>query len=318
MPEAVAVALDVGGTKVAAGLVSAGGDVLHEQRDRYPLQDRRTGGPGLELTLAAASAMLALAAERGLDVVGIGAGFPEYVDADGGLGSRDVLQWQAQPLVELGRIAPGLPCTVDSDVRLAALAEARCGAGAGLESFLYVTLGTGISSTFVLRGEPWAGARGEAIALGELAVPGPVDAGWPGTLEQYASGSGIARRYAQRSGAQVDGADQVLQLAGRGDAAAAEILGAAGTAIGLVLGDLVCVLDPAAVILGGGLGSAGGAVERALRAAFAARLSARPGAPPLHVAKLGPRAGLVGAGLVVHERRAAAQRAPTSRVARKR
>src|SRR5690349_2637270 len=185
MPEPVAIALDVGGTKVAAGLVTAEGRIVRQQRT----PQEPVGRPDREPTLAAARTMLAEAADRRLEVVGIGAGFPEYVGADGLLRSSDVMQWHAQPLGELGRLAPGVLCTVDSDVRVAALAEARCGAGAGLESFLYVTLGTGLSSTFVLHGRPWAGARGEAIALGELGVPASLDAGWRGNVEQYASGT---------------------------------------------------------------------------------------------------------------------------------
>jgi len=305
MPEPVAIALDVGGTKVAAGLVTAEGRIVRQQRT----PQEPVGRPDLEPTLAAARTMLAEAADRRLEVVGIGAGFPEYVGADGLLRSSDVMQWHAQPLGELGRLAPGVLCTVDSDVRVAALAEARCGAGAGLESFLYVTLGTGLSSTFVLRGRPWAGARGEAIALGELGVPASLDAGWRGNVEQYASGTGIARRYPDRVG----GADEVERLAADGDATAAEVLRTAAEALGHVIGDVVCVLDPAAVVLGGGLGTADGALGRALRSAFSRRLSARPDAPPLLIAALGPGAGLVGAGLVAH-----AQRAPTSSVARNR
>jgi predicted NBD/HSP70 family sugar kinase len=87
------------------------------------------------------------------------------------------------------------------------------GAGAGLPTFLYVTLGTGLSSTFVLGGKPVAGRRGEAIGLGELGVSSSVDPGWTGNLEQFASGRGIGTRYSTRRLLATVGSDHVEQRA---------------------------------------------------------------------------------------------------------
>ena len=305
MAETAAVAVDAGGSKVASGLVSAAGEVLAERVDVHPAGAR----PYIDVALAGARAMLAQARSAGIEVVAIGAGFPEYVDGAGTLRSREVLEWDVQPHEALAEIGAGLPCVVESDVRAAALAEARCGAGAGLQSFLYVILGTGLSSCLVLGGEPWAGTRGEAIALGELGVAAAVDPRWDGNLEQFAAGSGIARRYAALTGTVTAGALDVERRAADGDGAAQQILDTAGRALGVALADLVRVLDPAAVIVGGGLGSAAGATHRALAAAYAGRLASRPGAPPLNRASLGARAGLVGAGLAAHER-AGRRRAP--------
>ncbi|MFJ4689058.1 ROK family protein [Streptomyces sp. NPDC091377] len=290
----VTAALDVGGTKIAAGLVAADGTVLH--RDERPTAvEGRLRDPGLAGTVAAARALLAEADRRGLTVVALGAGFPEYVAADGTLTSREVLAWDIQPEKVLRAELPSARVTIGSDVRCGALGEARYGAGRGLDDFLYVSLGTGLSSTLVLGGTPVPGRRGEAIALGEFEVPASVDPGWGGTLEGYCSGRGIGDRRTALGGVTTAGAREVTDLADRGDPAAARVLASAGAALGTVLAMAVRLLDPAAIVLGGGLGTAPGPMRSALESAYAERGAARPDAPPLVTAALGPAAGLIGA-----------------------
>ncbi|WP_445528764.1 ROK family protein [Streptomyces cyslabdanicus] len=290
-------ALDVGGTKIAAGLVTADGTLLH--RRELPTATAAGGGlrdPGLTGTARAARALLDDAARLGVTVTALGAGFPEYVDADGELTSREVLAWDVQPAAVLAAVAaPGLPVAVGSDVRCGALGEARHGVGRGLPDFLYVSLGTGLSSTVVLDGRPVAGRRGEAIALGEWEVPASVDRDWRGNLEQYCSGRGIGARRTACGGSPVPGAREVTALALSGDSAAARVLVTAGQALGTVLGHLVRVLDPSAIVLGGGLGAGDGPLHAALRETYAHTTRSRPAPPPIHRAALGPDAGLIGA-----------------------
>ncbi|MFE4663676.1 ROK family protein [Streptomyces sp. NPDC056716] len=290
----VTAALDVGGTKIAAGLVAADGTVVHRE-ERPTAVEGRLRDPGLAGTVAAARALLAEAGRRGLTVVALGAGFPEYVSADGLLTSREVLAWDVQPLKLLRAELPGAPVTVGSDARCGALGEARHGAGAGLDSFFYVSLGTGLSSALVLGGTPVPGRRGEAIALGEFEVPASVDPGWRGSLEGYCSGRGIGDRRTALGGATTPGAREVAELADRGDPVAAHVLASAGAALGAVLAMTVRLLDPAAIILGGGLGTARGPLRSAIDSAYTERAAARPDAPPLLTAALGPAAGLIGA-----------------------
>ncbi|MEU9335624.1 ROK family protein [Streptomyces sp. NPDC048290] len=290
----VTAALDIGGTKIATGLVTADGTVLHHT-ERPTAVEGRLRDPGLHGTVTAARSLLAEAGRRGLTVVALGAGFPEYVAADGRLTSREVLAWDVQPGKLLGAELPGVPVTVGSDVRCGALGEAHHGAGAGREDFLYVSLGTGLSSAYVRHGTPLPGRRGEAIALGEFEVPASVDPGWRGNLEQYCSGRGIGDRRTALGGATTPGAREVIARAAQGDPVADHVLATAGAALGTVLAMAVRLLDPAAIILGGGLGSAPGPVRSALEAAYAERTGARPDAPPLLTAALGPAAGLIGA-----------------------
>lgn len=243
--------------------------------------------------VAEAAATLAEAARaRGLALRGAGAGFPEYVTSDGQLTSSEVLDWDEQPATVLARTLPGLSVHVDSDVRCGARGEALWGAGATLPGFLYVSLGTGLSSTLVLDGRPVPGHRGEAIALGEFGVPVSVDPAWQGNLERYASGRGIGERLG------LAGAREADSLAASGDPDAAHVLDTAGRALATTLVWLVRLLDPPALVLGGGLGCAPvPGLHTPLTETWHKSLSAtgRPAPPPLLTARTGPDAGLLGA-----------------------
>ena len=315
----VTLGLDVGGTKVAGGLVDATGEVLH--RLSAPTERDGLRDPGFAVSLPLARRLLDLAAAKGLLVHGIGLGVPEYVAAGGRVTSAEVMGWDAQPAAAFGAL--GLPVTVQSDVRCGALAEARHGAGRGAGSFLYVSVGTGISSTFVLDGVPWPGARGEAIALGELPVSATLAPGGPPTLEPFASGAAILHRYlaaAERAPADPDPTagepddepvDRPLarpidrpvdgpgidRAATQGDPLAVRVIDSSAQALAAALHSAVALLDPERVVLGGSLGTSNGRWAHALRDGYAALTARRPGAPALVPAALGPDAGIIGAAL---------------------
>ncbi|MFE4255382.1 ROK family protein [Streptomyces sp. NPDC056910] len=296
----VVVALDVGGTTLSGGLVAEDGAVLCAA-ERPAVRDGARD-PGLHGTMALARELTVRAQGMGAEVVGIGAGFPEYVSQVGTLTSRDVIGWDEQPAGLLAPLVPGRPVVVESDVRCGALAEARTGSGRGLGSFLYVSLGTGLSASFVQDGRVWAGQRGEALGLGTWPVHGVL----PPDLEGYASGSGIAARYSAVTGSAVAGARAVVARAEAGDAAAFDVLSTAGGALGTALAWAVALLDPAAIVLGGGLGTVGGLLDESMRTAYAAH-ARRRGRPPVRRAELGARSGLVGAALAAWEHTADAR-----------
>lgn len=302
----VTAGIDVGGTKIAAGLVAADGTIV-VRRERPTATAGRLRDLGLAGTTGAIADLLAEAAARGLDVAGLGVGLPEYVAADGLVTSREVLAWDDQPLDTLDTALKaagleGVPRAVGSDVRCGALGEAAHGAGRDLGDFLYVSLGTGLSSAFVIDRTVWPGARGEAIALGEFEVPASVAPDFTGNLEQFASGRGIGDRYTALGRTPAPGAREVTALAADGDPDAADVLDTAGRALGTVLAAAVRLLDPSAVVLGGGLGTTDGPVAAALTRTYTALTAARPGPPPLRRAELGPDAGLIGAALLPVER----------------
>jgi len=293
------IGLDVGGTKIAGGLVSPEGAIID-----LVIVDTRVEGrpdPGLRRTRRVAEELLRRAGTAGYDLDGIGAGFAEYVSPDGRLTSRLVLDWETQPaalLADLGAV------TVESDVRCGAIAEAvhGAGAGAGHAGMLYLSVGTGISSTYVQGTLPLRGHRGEAIAFGELPVAPDVEPTAALTLEQFASGDGISSRFKTLTGEPAEGARPCLVAAEQGQPGAQAIVGSAARAVAAALAWAVGLFDPAVVVVGGGIGTSGGQWERELRCEFARRNLMRPQPPPLLIATLGPHAGVVGAA-EAHRRR---------------
>ncbi|MHA7135213.1 ROK family protein [Oerskovia turbata] len=291
--------LDVGGTKIAGVIVDPDGRIV--LRSTAPTATPDGPDAGGRVTLAVVEALLTEAREAGLDVGAIGAGYPEYVSRDGRLTSTMVLPDAHESERQLRAL--GLPLVIESDVRAAALAEATVGAASGASSSLYVSLGTGVSCAFTLDGAVVAGARGEALALGELDVPLRAVAGLSdaaasraeaaeSNLEGFASGAGVAMRYTARTGRRVRGASEVVAI---DDDVAREVLVSAGAALGAAIASLVGVVDPEVVVLGGGLGCSGGVIVDALLESYTQRSSARPGPPPVRIAQCGPDAGVLGA-----------------------
>lgn len=292
--EDTVLSIDIGGTKTLVGLVTRSGEVIREA----VRPTRCAGGEEIERALRFGCEFAASSLRSA--PIAVVAGVPEYVTAGGLVDSCEVLSWRRQPaealqeivskpgaLVPNGPLGERIPTAIGSDVRLGALGEARHGAGSGLASFLYVSLGTGLSSAFVLDSVPWAGARGQAIALGEFAVA-------PGmNLERTSSGTAISERYAAATGERVTG-QEIVSRAGRGDAAAAAVLNSAGEALGDALADATELLDPHGIVVGGGLGSADTPVMDAARARYEARTRRRPGAAPLLSAACGEQSALLG------------------------
>jgi glucokinase len=300
MTRNVVLGLDVGGTKVAGGLVDAEGTILLARERSALVEGARD--PGLKVTLTLAQEMVAQAEDAGLAVDGIGAGFPEYVDLEGRLTSREVIAWTEQPAEMLARLGP---VTVESDVRCAALGEGVRGVAHGLGSYAFVIVGTGLSYALVEDGRVRHGARGEAIALGELEVSRHVEETSAILLERYASGEGIRERYESRTGRRPGGAAEVFSWAASGDQDAISIVRSAGQALGEGLATLVRLLDPGAVVVGGGVSRSSGPWRQELESTYMARLSSRSAPPPILWAELGSAAGIVGAA-IAHRQRIAA------------
>lgn len=299
MGEDWAVGLDVGGTKIAAGLIGfPSGRVL--ERRVIPTNAGRGGQAVLANALGLARGLLEEAAARDLRPVGIGVGVAELVDLEGNVTSAHNIPWQGLP-VQSG-FASLAPAVVESDVRAAALGEALLGAGQTLQTFAYVTVGTGISACLVQDGRPYAGSRGNAVVLasGAYGLECPHCGDWAErVLENYASGPGLVARYG-RGAIQ---AEEVLVAAASGDPKAAEVVASAGRALGYAVGLLVNLLDPEAVIVGGGLGLAGGlywdSLVEHMRHAVWSRHTRELTVLP---ARLGVDAGLMGAAAVAWQK----------------
>jgi glucokinase len=270
------VGLDIGGTKIAAGLIDDGGRIVRSRRTPTPSR----GGPD---ALEAASALVH-ELRAGADVQAVGVGAPGVIDPATGtvVSATDTLaRWGGIELrAELER-RTRLPVVVDNDVRAAALGEARAGAARGFGTTLVVSVGTGIGGAIVKDGRPRRGGHGTAGEIAHLLAGehGPIACGCgrPDHIEAVASGRAIA----------------AAQQAGHSDA-----LTHAATVLGRVLGGLACAIDVDAIVVGGGVTQAGGAFLQPLTDAV--RVETLPALRELPVlrAALGADASLVGAGLL--------------------
>ncbi len=295
-PAAYAIGIDVGGTKVVAALIECQRGVVR-QRHAFATRAERPGAAVLADVVALAQQLVAESPDGGRTPIGIGVA--ELVGPDGTITSGHTIAWNGLRLAQA--FGHSAPVVVESDVRAHARAEAALGAGHGYKSFVFVTIGTGISNCLVQDGEPWRGAQGNALVLAtgvqtfyhaEMSAPTRFD------LEGFASGAGLAARYALASGQPVARAEVVLAAAEAGDKQATQIVASAATALGSALGWLVNVLDPHAIVVGGGLGSAPGRYWEVLLAATRAHIWATGSRDlPIVQAALGADAGVIGAAL---------------------
>jgi glucokinase len=298
---AYAIGLDVGGTKIAAGIVALhSGEIL--ERRMIPTCPERGGAAVLDDVFTLAQALYAEAEVNRVHVTGVGVGVAELVDHAGNITSCHTIAWEGMAVRErLGQLAPA---AIEADVRAHALAEARYGAGRPYQLFAFVTVGTGISCCLVQDGRPYAGARGNALIL--ASSPLTTVCTTCGTvlrpvLEEFASGPALVSRYNQAIGGHAARAEDVIAAADAGNAAAIEIVITAGAALGVGVGWLVNVLDPEAVIVGGGLGLAGGLYWESFVATTREHIWAAGSRDlPILMAELGSDAGLIGAALAGH------------------
>ncbi|MEV5557419.1 ROK family protein [Nonomuraea wenchangensis] len=283
------VALDVGGTSMKGGLVSDSGKVLLSERRPTP----RTEGGGA--VVAAISDFIGhLAAAGDGEPAGVGLAVPGLVSEHAAIYATN-LGWRDVPASAFTTL--DIPVMLGHDVRTGGLAESVLGAGRDVADFLFLPIGTGIAGATVIRGEPYGGSSGWAGEIGHTPVfpDGEQCAcGQFGCLETYASAASVGRRYSQRAGLEGVRAEQVVTS---DDPIAIEIWDEAVEALSLALATYTLLLDPSAIVLGGGLAEAGPALFDPVRTRLVKRLAFRD-APPLLPAALGVDAGMLGAALL--------------------
>lgn len=305
----LACGIDVGGTKISGGVVDEDGSVVEELRVVSPATDAEA------IEDAIASLVTELRSRHEIAAVGVGAA--GYVDkARAVVMFAPNIAWRDVNLKAELEQRIGLPVVVENDANAAAWGEFTYGAGHDIDDLLMVAVGTGVGGGLVLDGELYRGAFGVGAEIGHMrVVPDGIlcGCGNRGCLEQYASGSALVRevRSAARAGSLL--AARVLERAGgdpdkitgplvteaarAGDPFAVEQLELLGRWLGEGIASLTAVLDPAVVVIGGGVSEAGDLLLAPVRSAFASQLTGRGHRPVLDIrkARLGNRAGLIGA-----------------------
>jgi glucokinase len=292
------IGVDLGGTKILAGVVDRAGAVGRRRETPTPTSSQS------ELLQALESAVAELMED---DVAALGFGIPSTIDQRSGRAVSSV----NIPLADLdlrARIGDrfGLPVGLDNDANAATLAEWAHGAGRGTRHMVMLTLGTGVGGGLILDGRPYRGAIGAGAELGHMVIDldGPPCQGsctGRGHLESLASGRAATLMAQEAFGPAVD-AHRLVRLAREGDATAVELLATLGRRLGAALGSLVNIFNPELIVIGGGFSAAGDFLLDPAREVLQ-REALHPGREFVRIvrAELGTAAGLVGAGLVAFE-----------------
>jgi glucokinase len=294
-----AIGVDLGGTKILAGVITRSGEILrrHERPTPQDTQERV-----IEELEAAVAELL------DDQVAAIGFGVPSPIDQRRGV----VVECVNVPLVD----APlrdhmqtrfGLPVGLDNDANAAAIAEWRAGAGRGVDDLVMLTMGTGLGGGVITNGHPFRGAHGGGVELGHVVI---VHDGRPcqgacrgrGHLEPYVTGLAATKAAQEAFGPAAD-AHRLIRLAAEGDEIARGILVEIGGYLGSGMGSFANIFEPALIVIGGGFGVAAWewvipTAENVMR-----REALRPMRDEVRVvrAELGTAAGSIGAGFVAFE-----------------
>lgn len=303
------IGVDIGGTKVAAGVVDEHGTILATTHRDTPAEDVA------QIEDAIAAVVQELTCHYDVEAVGVGAA--GFIDARRStVMFAPNLAWRDEPLQASLQRRLGLLAVIENDANAAAWAEVRFGAGRGAAHVVALTVGTGIGGGIVINGQLLRGQFGAAAEIGHLTVVPdgrPCGCGLRGCWEQYASGRALLREAHELMRGSPETAGELIRLAGgrpecltgemitqaalAGDTAALRCFDVVGTWLGRGLGGLAAILDPGLFVIGGGVSAAGELLRAPASAAFAASLTGHGYRPvaELRIAQLGPEAGLVGA-----------------------
>ncbi len=325
--ERLAIGIDIGGTKVAAGVVDPDGNVVDRTRRDTP----STSPTEVEDTIA--DIVRELRSRH--YVVGVGIGAAGFVDI-----TRSTvlfaphLAWRHEPLRDAVQRRIGMAVVVENDANAAAWAEFRFGAAQREEDLVCITLGTGIGGAIMLGGHLYRGRHGMAGEFGHMqVVPGGhrCECGNRGCWEQYASGNALVREArdmattgsplvqpllaeAGVAPAEITG-PMVSEAARHGDPAAQELIGEVGQWLGVGMAGLAAALDTGLFVVGGGVSAAGELLLAPARESYRRTLTGRGFRSEARIvrAHLGNEAGLVGAADLARSRRSRSRSRSRSR-----
>ena len=308
----LAIGIDIGGTKVAGGVVGENGEILARARRDTPHRSKRPRV--VEDTIV--DVVEELRAQHP-DVAAVGIGAAGFVAADRAtVVFAPHLSWRDEPLRDALSKRIDAPIMVDNDANAACWAEWRFGAAQGDVDVVMVNLGTGIGGAILIHGEIFRGRYGIAGEFGHMQVVPEgqrCECGNRGCWEQYASGNALVREaramilanspVATDLAARVEGRAEdltgpiVTEAARDGDATSIELLSEIGHWLGIGIANLAAAFDPGTFVIGGGVSAAGELLLGPARDTFRRRLTGRGYRPEARIvaAKLGNEAGLIGA-----------------------
>jgi len=302
------IALDLGGTKLAAGLVAAGGQIR-----KLAAEPTDASGRDACLNQLIAAALQAKGWAGGR-AVGVGVSVPGLARRDGTVWAPNLPGWTRVPVARRLSCVTGLPVVVESDRNASVVGEAWRGAARGATDAVYLIVGTGIGAGILAGGRLVRGADELSGCAGWLVFPVPGGRrGAPGAtfLESIAAGPAIGAAGAARLGRPTMTARDVLIAVRRGSHQARTVIEHAAFFLGLAVADIISLLNPQVVVLGGGVGASGEALLAPLRRTalrWAQPLAARR--VRIVASRLGGRAPLLGAARLAWDRVAAVSRQP--------
>lgn len=305
----LAIGIDIGGTKVAAGVVDDNGVVLAVARRRTPSRDPE------HLVDVVTELVRQLLADHQVSAVGVGAAGFVDVERKTVLFSPNLPGWRDAALRDHIADRVDLPVYIENDANCAAWGEYRFGAGEEQRDVVLLTVGTGIGSGLVIDGTLYRGMFGIAGEAGHIrVVPGGRQCGCGnlGCWEQYCSGTALVRAAKEIATERPDDGARLVELAGsveaidgptvtraasEGDPAALDCFEEIGRWLGQGVADLAAILDPSRFVIGGGVSDAGDLLLRPATETFASVLTGRGHRPMAEMvrARLGSEAGLIGA-----------------------
>jgi len=309
-----AVGVDVGGTRIAVGLVERKGRILKEAKRLTP-----QGGPFAVVDGIIECVQDVVSNVHPSEIAGVGIGLPAQIDF-----LRQSVEFCTNlPLagvdvrsLVMSRLRHEI--TIDNDGHLAAFGESRFGVAKGARDFIMITIGTGVGGGMFVGGEPYRGSRGMGSEIGHMVIQmdgPPCPCGGNGHIESYlgrpalaAKGKEVASTFKGRAileaaGGDLDAvtAEAVVKAALGGDEAATRVLMEAGVILGRALVGLVNLLNPQLIVVGGGIGeSASFMVERAAEVIAEEALAGRRDVRVVQ-AELGNDAGVLGAAVLAFD-----------------
>ncbi|BDV30380.1 ROK family glucokinase [Microbacterium terricola] len=300
------VGIDIGGTKIAGGVVDADGRIVEKLRVETPVAPAQLADAVIDMANH-------FAAHHDISAVGVAAA--GFVDGDRGVVVHAPnIAWRNEPLKARLEERIDLPVTVDNDANAAGWAEFRFGAGRDVDDMVMLTMGTGVGGAVISHGTLYRGGHGLAGELGHIRfIRGgrPCGCGQNGCLEQYASGRALQREAGEIADGGGIGAalaelraekgaisgPAVSRLVLAGDPGAIEALRRVATALGEACGGFQAVLDPQLYVIGGGVAELGADLLDPVRLAYGTSLPGYGDRPVAEfaIAELGNDAGLIGA-----------------------